>query len=64
MTREETELLITKYIKGETSHDEERRMALELMRDNLPKEWKIIATMIGELTRDEALFDHIKENKS
>lgn len=59
MSHEDIELLITKYFDGETSNDEEKRLSLALMRNDIPKEWKIIAAMIGELTRDEALFDEI-----
>ena len=59
MSHEDIELLITKYFDGETSNDEEKHLSLALMRNDIPKEWKIIAAMIGELTRDESLFDKI-----
>ncbi|MBR6590030.1 MAG: hypothetical protein IKK67_06130 [Bacteroidaceae bacterium] len=64
MSHEDIELLITKYLDGETSNDEEKCLSLALMRNDIPKEWKITATAIGELTRDEALFDQIKGNNS
>lgn len=63
MTHKETERLITKYLNGETSVEEEKRLALEVMREDAPQEWKFIATMLGELATDEALFDRIMEER-
>ena len=57
MTRNDTELLIQKYLNGETTAEEERLLALEVSREDAPEDWKIIAGMLGELTIDEALFD-------
>ena len=34
MTYKETEILISKYLNGETSIEEEKRLALEVMRDD------------------------------
>lgn len=59
MTHNETELLIKKYLNGETTADEERLLALEVSREGVPDDWKIIAEMLGELTIDEALFDQM-----
>ena len=59
MTNSETELLIKKYLNGETTADEERLLALEVSREGVPDDWKIIAGMLGELTVDEALFDQM-----
>ena len=59
MTYKETEILIQKYLNGETTAEEERRLALEVSRKDAPEDWKIIAEMLGELTVDEALFDKI-----
>jgi hypothetical protein len=59
MTNSETELLIKKYLNGETTADEERLLALEVFREDAPEDWKIIAGMLGELTIDEALFDQM-----
>lgn len=64
MTHKETEILITKYLNGETTIEEEKRLALEVMRDDAPEEWRMIGAMLGELTTDEALFDHIMEQRS
>ncbi len=59
MTYNQTELLIQKYLNGETSTEEERLLALEVSQEDAPLEWKMIAEMLGELTIDEALFDQI-----
>ena len=59
MTYNETEILIQKYLNGETTAEEERRLALEVSREDAPEDWKVIAEMLGELTVDEALFDKI-----
>lgn len=59
MTYNQTELLIQKYLNGETSTEEERLLALEVSQEDAPLEWKMIAEMLGELTIDETLFDQI-----
>lgn len=64
MTCQETEILIQKYLNGETTPDEERLLALEVSRDDAPQEWSIIAETLGELTIDEALFDQIMEERN
>ena len=64
MTHKETERLITKFLNGETTIEEEKQLTLEAMCDDAPQEWKIIARMIGELTTDEALFDQIMTERT
>jgi hypothetical protein len=59
MTYNEIEILIQKYLNGETTAEEERMLALEVSREDAPDDWKVIAEMLGELTIDEALFDKI-----
>ena len=59
MTYNETEILIQKYLNGETTAEEEKLLALEVSRKDAPEDWKVIAEMLGELTVDEALFDQI-----
>ena len=59
MTYNEIEILIQKYLNGETTAEEERILALEVSRKDAPDDWKLIAEMLGELTIDEALFDKI-----
>ena len=64
MTHKETEELIDKFLNGETSLEEENRLALEVIRNDAPREWKIIAVMMGELAIDEALFDYIMAERN
>ena len=64
MTYKDTELLIQKYLNGETTAEEERLLALEVSRDDAPDDWKVIAEMLGELTVDEALFDQMMAERS
>ena len=59
MTYKETEILIQKYLNGETTAEEEKLLALEVSREDAPDDRKVIAEMLGELTVDEALFDQI-----
>ena len=59
MTNKDTEILIQKYLNGETTAEEERMLALEVTRENVPDDWKVIAEMLGELTVDEALFNQM-----
>ena len=59
MTYKDTEILIQKYLNGETTAEEERLLALEISREDVPDDWKVIAEMLGELTVDEALFDQM-----
>lgn len=63
MTNKEIQQLINKYLEGETSPEEERQLALELQRDNLPQEWQAISLMLGELTTGEAEYDAIMEQR-
>ena len=65
MTNKDTEILIQKYLNGETTAEEERTLACEVAREDVPDDWKVIAGMLGELTIDEALFDQMMaERKS
>ncbi|MBR7017300.1 MAG: hypothetical protein IKH99_00455 [Prevotella sp.] len=64
MTYKDTEILIQKYLNGETTAEEERQLALEVSREDAPDDWKVIAEMLGELTVDEALFDQMMEERS
>ena len=59
MTYNETEILIKKYLNGETTAEEEKLLAREVAREDVPDDWKVIAGMLGELTVDEALFDQM-----
>ena len=59
MTYNETEILIKKYLNGETTAEEEKLLAREVAREDVPDDWKVIAGMLGEMTIDEALFDQM-----
>ena len=63
MTNEKIQQLINKYLEGETSPEEERQLALELQRDDMPEEWQAIRLMLGELTMGEAEYDAIMEQR-
>lgn len=64
MKTEEVNKLIDKYMEGLTSAQEEKRLALELQREDAPEEWKAISMMLGELTLGEALYDQTLEQRS
>ena len=64
MTNKDTEILIQKYLNGETTAEEERLLALEVTREIVPDDWKVIAEMLGELTVDEALFNQMMAERS
>ena len=63
MTNKEIQQLINQYLEGETSPEEERQLARELQRDDLPEEWQAIRMMLGELTMGEAEYDAIMEQR-
>ena len=59
MKNEDIQQLIDKYLEGETSPQEERQLAHELQRPDIPEEWQTIRMMLGELTMGEAAYDAI-----
>ncbi|MCQ2259589.1 MAG: hypothetical protein MJZ41_16625 [Bacteroidaceae bacterium] len=64
MKSKDIEILIEKYLNGETTPEEEKVLAAEVSRDDAPQEWKIIAEMLGELTVDEALYDKMMAERN
>ncbi|MCQ2255414.1 MAG: hypothetical protein MJZ29_07945 [Bacteroidaceae bacterium] len=64
MKSKDIEILIEKYLNGETTPEEEKALAAEVSRDDAPQEWKIIAEMLGELTVDEALYDNMMAERN
>lgn len=64
MKSKDIEILIEKYLNGETTPEEEKALAAEVSRDDAPQEWKIIAEMLGELTVDEALYDKMMAERN
>ena len=59
MTDKNIQKLIDKYLEGATSPAEERQLAQELLRPDIPEEWQAIRLMLGELTIGEAQYDSI-----
>ena len=64
MKKDNIEILIQKYLNGETTPEEEKALALEVSREDAPQEWKIIAELLGELTVDEALYDKMMAERN
>lgn len=60
MTNKQIQILIDKYLAGETSPAEERQLTLALhQHQELPEEWQAVSLMLGELTLGEAEYDAI-----
>ena len=61
MRQQDVERLIAKYLDGQTSPEEEKRLAIALDsaigRGDAPQTWRVVAQMLGELTLGEALYD-------
>ena len=64
MTNKDIEQLINKYLDGETSPAEECQLARELQRTDIPREWRVVRLMLGELTLGEAEYDAIMTRRS
>lgn len=63
MTDKEIQQLIDSYLEGTTSPEEERLLAHELLRHDIPEEWKAVRLMLGELAMGEAEYDNIMANR-
>ena len=60
MTDNDIRQLTSRYLAGETTLAEERRLALDLrQRGELSEEWQAVSLMLGELTAGEAEYDAI-----
>ena len=64
MKDKDIQQLTDRYLAGETSNEEERRLALALheiqtSRGELPEDWRAVQLMLGELTAGEAEYDAI-----
>ena len=59
MKDKDIQLLIDKYLDGATSPEEEKRLAKELSRADIPLEWEAIKMMLGELTMGEVAYDNM-----
>ena len=64
MTNKDIQQLIDKYLEGETSPQEERTLAHELLRPDIPEEWQAVRLMLGELAMGEAEYDAIMSQRN
>ena len=64
MTNKDIQQLIDKYLEGETSPQEERTLAHELLRPDIPEEWQAVRLMLGELAMGEAEYDSIMSQRN
>lgn len=63
MTDKEIQKLIDRYLEGITTPEEERQLAHELLRVDIPEEWQAIRLMLGELAMGEVEYDDIMESR-
>ena len=59
MTDKDIQQLIDKYLEGTTSPEEEKCLARELLREDIPADWQAVRLMMGELAMGEAEYDAI-----
>ena len=64
MTNKDIQQLIDKYLEGNTSPQEERTLAHELLRPDIPEEWQAVRLMLGELAMGEAEYDAIMSQRN
>lgn len=57
MNKNEIQRLIDHYLEGTTTPEEEKTLARELLRDDIPDNWKVVRLMLGELAMTEAEYD-------
>lgn len=57
MNKNEIQILIEHYLEGTTTPEEEKTLARELLRDDIPDDWKVVRIMLGELAMTEAEYD-------
>lgn len=63
MIEKEIQKLIDRYLEGITTPEEERQLAHELLRVDIPEEWQAIRLMLGELAMGEVEYDDIMESR-
>ena len=64
MNDKEIQKLIDRYLDGLTSTNEERLLARELLRADIPEDWQVIRLMLGELTMGELEYDDIMARRT
>lgn len=57
MNKNAIQILIDRYLEGITTPEEEKHLARELLRDDIPDDWKVVRIMLGELNMGEAEHD-------
>ena len=57
MNKNETQILIDRYLNGVTKPEDEKLLARALLGGNIPDEWKVVRIMLGELAMGEAEYD-------
>ena len=57
MNKNETQILIDRYLNGVTTPEDEKLLARALLGGNIPDEWKVVRIMLGELAMGEAEYD-------
>lgn len=57
MKKNKTQILIDHYLDGSATPEEEKLLASELLRGDIPDEWKVVRMMLGELAMGEAAYD-------
>ena len=63
MIEKEIQKLIDRYLEGITTPEEERQLAHELLRVDIPEEWQAIRLMLGELAMGEVEYDDVMESR-
>ena len=59
MTDKHIQKLIDRYLEGATSSEDEKRLARELLREDIPTDWQAVRMMLGQLAMGEAEYDAI-----
>ena len=59
MTDKHIQKLIDRYLEGATSPEDEKRLARELLREDIPADWQAVRMMLGQLAMGEAEYDAI-----
>ena len=59
MTDKHIQKLIDRYLEGATSPEDEKRLARELLREDIPTDWQAVRMMLGQLAMGEAEYDAI-----
>lgn len=57
MNKNETQILIDRYLNGVTTPEDEKLLARALLGGDIPDEWKVVRIMLGELAMGEAEYD-------